>query len=269
MQLIYSSAFFSLSRKEMWMKKSFLNSLTTKFLFSSLKNLTIVLIIITSAVVEGQEKKIGTTGIRTIYLIRHGDYNHEDDRDADVGKELVPLGIAQARLVASRLKSLPVKITSIISSTMTRARQTALIINQEFPELELQQYRLIRECTPPTWRIDIMKREDPQELKNCMDSLEIAFKKFFIPSPDDEDRNDVIVCHGNVIRYFVTKVLNVNTLSWLQMSIGNCSLTIVRIKPDGTMKLDSFSDSGHIPLNMQTYTGGNNDIKKLKIQSEK
>jgi hypothetical protein len=53
------------------------------------------------------------------------------------------------------------------------------------------------------------------------------------------------------------------------MSIANCSLTIVRIKPDGTMKLDSFSDSGHISNNMQTYTGGNNDIKELKIKSLK
>ena len=249
------------------MRNYLFDTLLSKLLFTSLIPITTILIIVAFTAIQGQETE--TKGIRTIYLIRHGDYNHEDERDPDVGKELVPLGIAQAKLVASRLKSLPVKITSLISSTMTRARQTAMIINQEFSELELQQYRLIRECTPPTWRIDIMKREDPQELKNCMDSLEIAFKKFFIPSPDNEDRNDVIVCHGNVIRYFVTKVLNVNTLSWLQMSIGNCSLTIVRIKPDGTMKLDSFSDSGHIPLNMQTYTGGNNDIKKLKIQSEK
>jgi len=152
---------------------------------------------------------------------------------------------------------------------MTRARQTAMIINQEFPELELQQYRLIRECTPPTWRIDIMEREDPEELKNCTDSLETAFKKFFVPSPDDEDRNDVIVCHGNVIRYFVTKVLKVEMLAWLQMTIGNCGLTIITIKPGGKMRLVAFNDVGHIPPNLQTETGGNNEIKQLIIQSEK
>ena len=77
--------------------------------------------------------------------------------------------------------------------------------------------------------------------------------------------NDIIVCHGNVIRYFVTKVLNVDTMSWLQMSIGNCSLTIIRMKPDGSMKLVSFNDVGHIPPNMQTETGGNNDLKELLI----
>ena len=54
-------------------------------------------------------------------------------------------------------------------------------------------------------------------------------------------------------------------MSWLQMSITNCSLTIVRIMPDGTMKLDAFSDYGHIPENMRTYTGGKNGLRELEI----
>ena len=88
-------------------------------------------------------------------FIRHGHYDQTDERDEFVGKELAPLGIAQTRLLAARLKAMPVKFTSLTSSTMTRARQTAMIINQEFPELELKQNELISECTPPTWRKDI------------------------------------------------------------------------------------------------------------------
>jgi serine/threonine-protein phosphatase PGAM5 len=106
---------------------------------------------------------------------------------------------------------------------------------------------------------------DTVHRKECVENLEKAFKEYFVPSPDFNDRNDIIVCHGNVIRYFVTKVLNVDPMSWLQMSIGNCSLTIIRIKPDGSMKLVSFNDVGHIPPNMQTETGGNNDLKELLI----
>jgi len=206
-----------------------------------------------------------TKGIRTLYLIRHGQYDHDDDRDPDIGKALVPLGIAQSRLVANHLKSLPVRMSSLISSTMTRARQTAMIINQDFPDLELMQTRLIRECTPPTWREDIMGEEDPEELKKCTDNLDAAFSKYFIPSPDEEDRNDIIVCHGNVIRYFVTKVLKVETMSWLQMTTGNCGLTVVRIKPDGSMKLVSFNDMGHIPPNLRTVIGAENKSKELVL----
>ena len=207
----------------------------------------------------------GNVGTRTLYLIRHGQYDHEDKRDPDVGKNLVSLGIAQSRLVAARLKSLPVHMTSLLSSTMTRARQTAMIINESFPELELQQSRIIRECTPPTWREDIMDREDPENMQECEDQLEESFSEYFIPSPDSDDRHDIIVCHGNVIRYFVTKVLKVDTKSWLQMTTGNCGLTIIRIKSNGTMRLVTFNDMAHIPQNLQTETGSNNMLKDLHL----
>jgi serine/threonine-protein phosphatase PGAM5 len=215
-----------------------------------------------------QENKTETKGVRTLYLIRHGQYDHDDDRSSDFGKALIPLGIAQSKLVAGRLKSLPFKMSSLISSTMTRARQTAMIINQDFPELELLQTRLIRECTPPTWRGDIMEGEDPEELKKCTDNLDAAFSKYFITSPDEEDRNDIIVCHGNVIRYFLTKVLKVETMSWLQMTTGNCGLTVVRIKPDGSMKLVSFNDMGHIPPNLRTVIGFENKSKELVLPEQ-
>ncbi len=212
-----------------------------------------------------QENNTKSKGVRTIYLIRHGQYDHDDDRSSDIGKALFPLGIAQSKLVANRLKSLPVKMSSLIISTMTRARQTAMIINRDFPELELQQTRLIRECTPPTWRKDVMDGEEPEKLQKCTDDLDAAFSKYFIPSTDKEDRNDIIVCHGNVIRYFVTKVLKVETMSWLRMTTGNCGLTVVSIKPNGSMKLISFNDMGHIPSNLRTVSGFESKSKELVL----
>ena len=152
---------------------------------------------------------------------------------------------------------------------MTRAKQTAMIINESFPGLKLEQSDLIRECTPPTWRKDVMKEVDSAECEECVRNLDEAFKKYFIPSPDDKNRNDIIVCHGNVIRYFVTKVLKVDTKAWLQMSISNCSVTIVRILPGRKMRLDAFGDYGHIPENMRTFTGGKNEPKELKIMHSK
>jgi serine/threonine-protein phosphatase PGAM5 len=49
-------------------------------------------------------------------------------------------------------------------------------------------------------------------------------------------------------------VLEVDTTAWLGMSIGNCSLTVIKIKPDGSMKLLSFGDVGHLPPNLSTRT---------------
>lgn len=231
------------------------------------KSLLIILLFTISFVgnIYSQTNDSEKKGTRTIYLIRHGHYDEADERDEYIGKELTPLGISQARLVAARLKAMPVNFNSLISSTMTRAKQTALVINQEFPELELKQNSLISECTPPTWREDVMAKTDSAEFSECVENIEKAFQEYFIPSPDENDRNDIIVCHGNVIRYFVTKVLKVDPLSWLQMSITNCSLTIVRITPDGSMRLDAFSDYGHIPENLRTFTGGKNEEKELLL----
>ncbi len=202
-------------------------------------------------------------GIRTIYLIRHGDYAPQDDSIPDSVNVLTPLGIAQARLVSTRLKSMNINFNSLISSTMARAKQTAEVIFKDFPELIPEQSDLIKECTPPTWREDVMADTKADEVEECINNLEEAYQKYFILSPDDKDRNDIIVCHGNVIRYFVTKVLQVDSMAWLQMSISNCSLTIIRVLPNGTMKLDAFSDYGHIPENMRTFSVGKNKEKEL------
>jgi serine/threonine-protein phosphatase PGAM5 len=235
---------------------------TTVFIILSL---SIFVLLNSTQLIAQKESK----GIRTLFLIRHGQYEPQNDNLPDSENVLTPLGIAQARLVSERLKSMNINFRSLVSSTMTRAKQTAEVISQDFPELKLEQSDLIRECTPPSWRKDVMAGVDTTEREECAENLEKAFHKYFIPSPDDEDRNDIIVCHGNVIRYFVTKVLKVDTEAWLQMSISNCSLTIIRVLPNGNMKLDTFSDYGHIPENMRTFTGGKNESKELLIDTEK
>jgi len=212
------------------------------------------------------EKTAKADGVRTVYLIRHGEYDYADQRDPDVGKALVPLGIAQARIVGARLRGLPVEVSSLHSSTMTRARQTALVIGEDLPDLEIQTSRLIRECTPPTWSEGVMAEQEARDVEACRQQLEEAFALYFAPSPN-ADCHDVVVCHGNVIRYFVTRVLGVDTMAWLGMSIGNCSLTVVKINADGSMKLLSFGDVGHLPPNLSTRTAPGRAID-LKVPGE-
>jgi serine/threonine-protein phosphatase PGAM5 len=166
----------------------------------------------------------------------------------------VSLGEQQAELVAARLQSLPANMTSLHSSTMTRARQTAEIIGRAFPDLTIEMSRDLRECTPPTWREDIMAEHAAGEADSCSRQLERAFARYFRPAADRE-AHDILVCHGNVIRYFVCRALGVEPRAWLGMTIANCSLTIIRVQPDGAMKMVSFSDVGHLPCDLQTYPG--------------
>jgi serine/threonine-protein phosphatase PGAM5 len=192
--------------------------------------------------------------VRTIILIRHGEYGHDPACDEDVGCGLVALGRQQARLAADRLKAMPVAFTSIQASAMTRARQTGEIIAARFPELELTIHRDIRECTPNTRRADIMAELKPGEAEECEANLALAWERIFVPAVAANEY-DIVVCHGNVIRWFVTRVLEVDPLAWLQMSIANCSFTVVQVRADGSKKLIAFADSGHIPYSMTTYPG--------------
>src|SRR5262249_25765701 len=50
---------------------------------------------------------------RTLYLVRHGAYATDSSATGDVDRGLTPLGIAQARLIAARLRSLPMHFSSM------------------------------------------------------------------------------------------------------------------------------------------------------------
>ena len=207
--------------------------------------------------VQAQENPESEPAMRTLYLVRHGAYHRTSDAEDYTGNALIPLGIAQARLAGARLSSLPVEMTALYSSTMTRARQSGAIIAQDFPQLELQQTEQIVECTPTTQRQDIMQDLEEEEAAACEKQLDKAFATFFKPAMGNP-RHEVLVFHGNAIRYLVTKILGVDTHAWLGMGIGHASITVVQARPDGSLKLLSYADVGHIAPNMQTGYGGNN-----------
>lgn len=203
--------------------------------------------------VAAQEPGTKPQGVHTLYLVRHGDYDENDPRDPEVGKALNALGRQQAELVGQRLAGLPMKFEALYTSTMTRARETAAIVATVLPYLKPDPIRDLRECTPPL-RPEDMHDLRPGEADSCRAQLETAFGRFFKPSPA-ADRRDILVCHGNVIRYFCMRALGVDPQAWNHMTIANCSLTVIQVRADGTLRLVSYDDVGHIPVMLQTYTG--------------
>ena len=191
--------------------------------------------------------------VRTLWLIRHGEYEHGVETTDEGG--LVALGRQQARLLAARLDGYPVVFTSLQASTMTRAGETAELLAEAFPRVPVSFHDDIRECTPPTTRQDIMEKLEPGEAETCAATLEKAWARLFVPARGSGDEHDLVVCHGNVIRWFMARVVKNDVENWLEASIANCSVTVVQVRADGSTKLISFADTGHIPWGMTTYPG--------------
>lgn len=196
----------------------------------------------------------GGKGLHYVYLIRHGYYDRdttsEDDRTHSA---LNALGHRQARIVGARLAKLPVHFRSLVSSDFLRARETAAEM-AKLMHMPVQEDSLIHECTPTADRPDWMKNHTAEEIALCDSNVNAAWRKYFTPTPD-ADTHDVLVCHGNVIRWFVSKAISLDTTHWSRFDIGNCSITVIAVRPDGVARLVTYSDVGHIPVALQTWSG--------------
>jgi predicted AlkP superfamily pyrophosphatase or phosphodiesterase/broad specificity phosphatase PhoE len=201
-------------------------------------------------------------GVRTLYLVRHGAYDRDDPRDERVGQGLLPIGVAQARLAGDRLRGLPFAFDAIVASPMTRARETASVIAAELGESRPSTPAIaidpdLAECTPPTRRADIMAQEKPEDLAACSAQLERLAPRLLAPlAAGSGARHELVVAHGNVIRWLVTRALGVDPAAWLGMSIGHASLTVLAVDDKGAVRVVAVGDIGHLPPGLQTGAFG-------------
>ncbi len=195
------------------------------------------------------------TGTHHLYLIRHGMYDNDSTvTDDSKGNRLNALGHEQATLVGRRIAGLPVHVRSFVASPYLRALETAQDMGREMNRTPVVD-TLLHECTPrfesrPNYR----RIASDEEMLACEANLEAAFTKYFVPTPE-ADTYDVLVAHGNVIRWLLCKSLGLDPLLWRRFTIGNCSITAFAVSPDGVIRLATYSDTGHIPVEKQSWTG--------------
>lgn len=194
------------------------------------------------------------TGIHYLYLVRHGEYAHDhEDQDERVNNGLVPLGHEQAKLVGERLAELPVKFDRLISSQLLRAKQTADDIGAILHMTPVRD-SLLNECEPTSVDSSRMAEETPAELAACDSARVRAYRRYFVPTPD-RDTYDLLVCHAHVIRWTLMRALGADTRHWSDQDAANASLTIIAVRPDSSIRLVTFNDTGHIPVAEQTWSG--------------
>ncbi|GBP00700.1 hypothetical protein EVAR_76946_1 [Eumeta japonica] len=197
---------------------------------------------------EQIEKVKKNKAVRHLFLIRHGQYNTDGATDKE--RTLTELGRKQADITGSRLASLDIKWDVLVRSTMTRARETAEIIAKHLPaNLEVKDCQLLEEGAPipPEPPVGYWKPE-PRQFFQDGARIEAAFRRYFYraPATQTNDTYTILVCHANVIRYFVCKALQFPPEAWLRISLSHGSITWISIFSNGHVVLRSLGDVGHM-----------------------
>jgi len=190
------------------------------------------------------------TATRNLFLIRHGQYHTEESLEAD--RKLTVLGREQLDLTGCRLRELGIRFDRLVASTMTRAQESASIVHKHFPELCIENEPLLEEGAPvkPEPPIESWSPTDEQ-FREDGKRIEAGFRKYFHRASADvkEDTNEIVVCHGNVIRYCVCRALQIPPEAWLRMGLNHGSVTWIAIRPSGRVVLRSLGVTGHMPPN--------------------
>lgn len=212
-----------------------------------MRTLTLLLFLLAPLLTHAED----APAARTIVLVRHGHYAPDPAADPTLGPGLTPLGIAQARLAGARLAGLPLPFDQVYASPLTRAQQSARIIAEDLGGVAIDTLPDLAECTPPTRQTAVTAQMAAADLKACADQLNRLYDEHFKPA-QGAPRRELMVCHGNVIRYLITKALHVDTEAWLELSVGHTSLTTIRIEADGSARVIGAGDVGHLPPNLLT-----------------
>ncbi|XP_076817268.1 serine/threonine-protein phosphatase PGAM5, mitochondrial-like [Clavelina lepadiformis] len=195
---------------------------------------------------------------RNIILVRHGQY-HMDGKSQEE-KRLTELGREQAVHTGMRLKDLGLdkKLNLIVESTMTRAHETCDLIYKQLDNntIPVESSDLLREGAPIEPEPSV-EHWSPSPKTFFLDGsrIEHAFRRYIHRADPDQEQEsyELIVCHGNVIRYFVCRALQLPPEAWLRMSLRHASITHLSIRPSGRVSIKCLGDSGHLPSEKLTF----------------
>jgi serine/threonine-protein phosphatase PGAM5 len=178
-------------------------------------------------------------GTRTLLFLRHGQYDAED-RGA-----LTPLGREQARLTAKYLEAF--KFDLVWSSTLPRAKETADIVASHLGGMRVRHTGLLREgLYTKVEGYDIPASERREDRARA----DAAYAKIIRTSR--AERTELVVCHGNLIRYIMCRALHTPVSKWLRMTTSHCGLTRVLVRDTGAVRVVSYNETSHLPTKLVT-----------------
>lgn len=201
-----------------------------------------------------------------LILTRHGQTDYNAQRRYQ-GKTDIPLnatGIAQAKLLAERLRKVP--FDAVFCSDLQRAGLTAkLLLERHLSDLEPQVTPLLQEIgggrfEGHTWEenqklfpeITAQWEQgngwytppDGESLETALARVKQVLEEIVQRYPGDQHAI-LVVAHGGIIGLLLTYLLGMDSQRLRQLRVDSCSLTIVDIY-EKTAILSLFNDAHHL-----------------------
>jgi len=169
-----------------------------------------------------------------IFLIRHGEATTINEEVILTSK-----GILEAKSVAKELSKYV--FSKIYTSDLKRSRDTAkeyVLLTKKGKLIETEKLREIyRVLVGGPVKSNALKDREKKDKKRIDKIFEELLK---------ENRNILVFCHGNVIRYFLNKVLKSKENIWEKITINNASISILEFEKK-QLTIKGINLIGHLP----------------------
>lgn len=191
-----------------------------------------------------------------IYLIRHANPDYRLEKK--LGDRLMPLsavGKKQAKSLAARLGKLDIDV--VYASSLARAQETASIFTNN-NNLSVQVDERLDEIDWKDWyRVKYFRTSEERRsqylpgynyLDRQLDKSQ-ALTRRFLADVFKRHRGSSIAlfCHGNIIKTFLTGIMNADVLGFLSLEIYQASVSKLVIDRDGYVKIGFINDATHLP----------------------
>ncbi len=173
-------------------------------------------------------------GMRTLVLVRHGEYRLDDGPDPG----LTLLGQRQARYCEGLLRREP--FDNVVTSPLVRARETCFELVTPWRRKAQVSDLLVEGVPTRVESLGVSAKKSAEDRAR----FDEAYDTFFAPSKTD--RSDLIVCHGNLIRYLVSRALGVPPRTWTRFISNHCGVTRFVVR-EARVRVVSYNETAHLP----------------------
>ncbi len=177
---------------------------------------------------------------RLVVLVRHGQY---DTTDTTNGR-LTRVGREQASRTGQFLAR--ASFDGMFTSNLPRALETAALVGAGV-RMEGRASPLLREGFPTKLKGYAATAASIAEDRA---RFEAAFERFF--KKPVRRSTELVVCHGNIIRYFVCRALGIAVRRWIQLGTNHTGITRIVVKDNGDMGVASYNETSHLPRKLVT-----------------